>query len=831
MPKFDLRVDNGIDTSSDELALEPGYLRAARGWIYKPHSKMQLCKIPGRSLAGDAPNVTSFTDLAHANLVGGDNQLLALGDGALYNTNAATSLAAWTAAQDAAASPANFSVGGSYLKALPDGTRRVIALTGAENERPLVRDIDGNWRRLGLRKPSRPSLSSVVASVGTITFPDSDTGDWSNGTEAYDDDTSTAASSTLSDVDTKTHTWSFAGAGSAASDTLFVQVASSSTPINPEFQDPEFDYGLGGGSSGGGDTGGESVDATLKIEVSEDQTAGTPTWSTIFEQAIPVAATVVQSPLSASTFNDVAVRATLTYSAGTAQVIGYVVEIYTSDGAGTATISEGNYQYAITEVYRKALSDGSVVTVESGNSDIIEVEVTGTKYGIVLTLPTKNNPVTDGVPAENHYFRIYRSVVNGVWPNLGLIGEVSGTASSFTDNFTFGPDTLGTPGLNIVTVGAVYLPAAGEPPAMRDATLWRGSLIAIDADKPSRLVYSLPGAPEYFPVPAHSFRNFPADRSTELKGITNVNDVILVFGRNRVWRIRNLAFAGGATFNLGETFVEVLSPNVGLAGTPKAHTLAVTERGTAIAFWVSDTGIWMTDGSTGSEGGTGVRDASLRLDWEGMVDTDRLDETQLTFDPLNHIVWFDYYAPDGDRKALAFHISQHHWVQTGADQIVPKVTGPHNLPFEGRASGEDTGEILRQWTVYSDSVYNESDGTADAAQLDGLGQDIISYAETGWVYPVGPDSEAMLYHCVTQHDDWGRSQVLEAHFQCRRDETGSVQHRVAKGVSLAGTRASRFWVNRSGQSIKVAFKHIGQSDGRLSPFLIEAERMDEIERD
>lgn len=825
MPKFDVRINNGLDTASDELSMEPGYLRACRGLYFKPHIKDQLSKMFGRSLAGSTPSVTTFRDLDHANYVGASNQLIAFGDTALYETAAANSLGAWSAAQDAQTSPADFSVGGSFLKAIPDGTRRVLCLTGAASERPLVRDADGNWRRYGLRKPSRPSLSSVVASTATITQPDSDTGDWSDGTEAYDDDEETAASTTLSAAGTKTHTWSFAGASSAASDTLFVKIASSSVPLVPDTDDGTFD---GGGGTGGGT---ESFSATLRVEVSEDQTAGTPTWETIFFDSIPVASQTLQFPLSATSFNDLAVRATLTYFTGTAQVIAYVVEIYTSSGGSATAITEGNYQYAITEVYKETLSSGDTITVESAHSDILSVAVSGTKYGVILTLPTKNNPTTDGVPADQHYFRVYRSVVGGAYPNLGLIGEVVGTSSTFDDDFTVSADTLGSPGLNLVSAGALTLPAAGEPPAIRDAALWRGSLVCIDADQPDRIAYSLPGFPEYFPVPAHSFSNFPADRSTELKGITVVNDVILVYGRNRVWRIRNLAFAGRAGFDLSNMFVEVLSPNIGLAGTPKSHCLAITERGHGIAMWVSDNGIWAATGGLASEDGFGVRNFTLRLDWEEAVDVSRLDETTLEYDPTNQIVWFSYYDPAGDQKAIAFHIAQHHWVQTGADQVVPKMTGPHNLPFLGRAVGEDTSDRLRQWTVYGNSVYNEGDGTADAAQLDGTGQNIISYAETGWAYPVGPDSEVMLYTGSIAHNDWGRSETLDIDVQCRRDETGVIQHRHKKGIPMYGTRNNRFWLSRSAQSIKLAFRHVGQSDGSLGPFIMEAERMDEIERD
>jgi hypothetical protein len=781
------------------------------------------------------PSSTNVNSILHAGYSESTNKILALINSKIYEGDASAS-PSLSVAQDAAASPNDYAVAGDYLVGLPDGRRRFVVASGASSERPLVRDKDGNWRKLGLKKPGSPSAAEI-SGAGTETEPDSNTGDWDDPAQAYDDDNTTAASATRSSAGSDDHVffWGSDPGGDPKNDgyVLFIKLATSST--DPIYQDPDLDGGgtSGGGSTGGGDDGGsESLVATLKLEVSEDYSAGTPSWTTIYEDAVPIDLTTVQYTLGTATvFTDVAVRATLTYSSGTSQVIAYIYEIWASDGGAGSTIEDGTYIYAVTEMYRRTLSDGSQESVESAPSSPTSV-TTSSATGVTLTLPSKNNGPTDGVPADNHYFRVYRSVKGGAYPDLGFIGEVAASASSFIDTFSISENFLGSPGLYVISFGETYIRAAGEPPASRDLALYRGALVAVPEDTPDRLFYSLPGQPDYFPLPAHSIKLFPGQRDLEMRGVTEINDVLVVFGRTRTWRIRELPFAGGPSFDLGQLGIDVLAPNAGLPGTPRSYASFNSDQGNSLLAWVSDNGIWLTDGMLGYEGGMGTVWASRAIAWDQTVDTSRLDETSLTYDPENQIVWFDYYDPNGDQKALALHVSSLHWIKgQGMPTPVPKITGPHNHQMVSRTWGEDTSGDLQVWSLTSDAVYLENSGDSDAAEFDGVGTDIISLLETPWQYPAGHFGELMIFQGSLYHTDWGRNYNCDLSLLVRRDETGIVQEAVKKGVPLNGARASRFWVSRAGQSMKTRVYHVGPGSGRIGPLSLEVQPMGNLEQE
>jgi hypothetical protein len=817
----------GLNTAQTDLAQKPGFLSVMRGFIYAQEDRFTPRKIPGRSSAlSSLPSSTNVNSLLHAPYSSATNQILALINSKIYEGDADASITLSTA-QDAD-SPANdFVASGDYLVGVPDGKRRFTVTSGVSNERPLTRDRDGNWRYLGLKKPGQPS-GAEVASAGTEKRPNANTGDWSDPANAYDDDLDTKAETTLEAAGSDDHTfyWSSDPGGNPSGDgySIFVKLATSSLPA----EGGEFPSG----DTGGEDGGGESVVATLKIEVSEDYTAGTPTWATIFEQSVPVATTTIQYALGTATgFTDVAVRATLTYSSGTTQVIGYIYEVWASDGGAAATIEDGDYVYAITEVYKRTLSDGAQEVVESAGSDPVTVTTTDA-YGVALTLPTKNNGPTDGVPADNHYFRIYRSVKDGTYPDLGYIGEVAASASSYTDTFSVGENTLGSPGLYIVPFGSTYIPAAGQPPASRDLAVYRGALVFIPVDTPNQIDYSLPAQPDYVPYPAHRLRLFPGQRDIELRGVVEINDVLVIFGRTRVWTIRDLPFVNSPSFNLGELGVDVLSPNAGLPGTPRSYVSFTSDRGHTLLAWVSDNGIWFTDGLMAHEQGMGVVWATRNLDWASTVDTTRLDETSLSYDQEYQIVWFDYYDPSGNQKSLALHVSALHWIQDESTPVpVPKISGPHNHQIISRTWGEDTDGNLQIWSLTSDAIYLENSGDSDAAQFDDMGTDIISLLETPWQYPAGIFSELMVFQGSLYHTDWGRGYSCDLSLLVRRDETGIVQEAVKKGVPLNGARASRFWISRAGQAIKTRIHHVGPGSGRIGPLVLDAQTMGELEQE
>ena len=837
MAEFELPLDKGVRRSQDELRLPLGFSLAMENWIYASDDPDRPHKIWGRTAAESTlPSTTSIKEITHAQFDSGADQLVFLANSQLYEADAATAIGAWTSVNDQQGSPAAFSRTGSFLKSITDGRNMSIFWTGVEGERPLIRDLDGGWRYLSMKKTSAPTLSSVLSGAATEQDPDENAvvsgGGWDNAANAYDGDKSaTYAAAGLSVAGAKSHEWKFTDNVATSGYSLYIKIASSSLPPLDTGWYPD-------AGAGGGGVGTEAVVASIKVEVTEDRHVGGGTWTTVFEQATPVVQSTIEYKLEGggnfanASVPAVSARTTLTYTNGTTQVYAYCYEIWASDGGSTTSITTGTYGYATTEVYRKTLSDGTTVVAESLPSDVLDVVVAGTQYGVVLTPPTRTNLTTDGIADAQISRKIYRTTSTGVWPNLGFIGEVDITATTFTDTFETSGTTLGSPGIYTVVVGSSTIQAAGQAPAFRDAARFRGAILAIPQGDPRAIQWSLPSQPDYWPLPAQSFNPLPSDRNDELKGIAALGDVVLIFARTMVLRIRNLYFANQANFDLGSLRVDIISPNEGLAGGPKAHTELESQLGQALRAWVSDNGIWMTDGALTHERGLGVRKLSVAMDWHRDVDTARLGETELTFDAETQTLYFDYFDPDGNAKTMTFFTAPEHWIQVTEGQAIPKMTGPHASNITSRVIGELSGN-LHHWSLSSSdtTIYNERTGTDDA------GSDILSFLDTGWKYPEGPQRELHIYEGSLYHSDWGQSESFDLDLLTRRDLTGVIQTAAKRGLRLRGASTTPLgYLNRAGQALRVQLRHAGKTSSlakptrALGPFAFETETQGIVEQ-
>lgn len=828
MPDVVFPISNGIDTASDETQLKQGFSRLIKGGVYRPDDPDCLYPLPPRTAAG-LVHATNPVGLDHIVFSGGASYLLSVANGRFYEALAAQAALTWSTAKDAAG--ADYTTTGTHFEAIYDGTDRWLAFTGGASERPLVRDADGNWYRLGMFAPAAPTLNAINGSSGTVRSPQSSSGAFSNGANAYDKLTNptgwqdTAASVERSTAGSDTHTWDFTGAGAgnpSAGYTLYVRLQTISLP--------PVDTGDGGTGSTytpGQQNQTEPFVATLTVECSEDTGAN---YTLLFSQSVPVTLSTISFPFAtALSFDQIRVRATLTYTSGTRKVTVQVIEIW-ADTAGTALIPQGNYYYTVTEVHKIQLADGTWVVRESEPSPMLKVPVTGTAYAIKLDLPARQNQATDGCATAKLYRRIYRSTLNSTWPDLGFIAEVAITDTSFNDNFTQDATLLGVPSIFTVSVQGMSFAASGPPPAFRDAVIFRGAVVAIPTSDPRRIQWSLPGIPDCWPLPVHDLALVPSDRNDELMALMVVNDVLLVFMRHRVIRLRELPFANRSDFDLGRVEVDVLSPSYGLTNT-MGVCLGSTQKGRAIVLWASDNGIWMTDGSTVAERGMGLVKASAYLDWQQTVPQDYIDTVRLVFEPVQQIVWLDAEDTSG-RFSYALHIASNHWVPTGQDQIVPKITGPHGVRLIDRAVGETDGKLLMWGLDASGYVWNEAYGTTDEAHWFDTKGDIETHIETGWNYPAGPLGEVHIYEGTMYHSDWGPYEACSVDVLVRRDDTGVVQGVTKRAVKLSGTRTTRYWVDRAGQAVKLIIRHIGPYNrvANIGPSILSMESTGDLER-
>ena len=558
-----------------------------------------------------------------------------------------------------------------------------------------------------------------------------------------------------------------------------------------------------------------------------------------------------------------------------------------ADPPDTDVAITGTFYYAVTEVYSHTDPWGNPVEIESSISPIASITIdspgTGYKWIKVTMPPLVNTSAYGDFGTGEVTRRLYRSTATGAYPNLGLLAEV-GSADDlvFYDTFkepeSLGPAELGTPSIPTIELTSTYFARNDPPPAFLDAVLHRGSLVAIDGSNMTDLVWSIPGEIEYFPS-IHRMSLLSSDRNDALRGLGETGPYLLIFTGTKITRLKNLQFATLQTFDLSLIETSVLTHTDGLAGTSKSICYFKSPDGLNLIAWVSDRGIMASDGFLPAERGVGVVNLTQHIDWNTMVDRETLVTSKLTYDPIKQIVWFDFNRPAGvdgvkHRACLALHVSAKHWIDVKVGYKVPKITGPHSQAVTARAigegrkmtsvpsgewdmsrfwavgtpptpdgSGETLGEfpltqapiqsapsasdsMLNHWIAkYDGSIFLEYDGWTDEALWTDPGGDIESHLETPWIYPL---PAWMIYQGELGHTNWGSAQFCTMIFSTRRDDAGYLQRTVKNGVSLLGARFTKFWLSRSGQSLRLILRHVGKAGGAVGPLKFEIEPQDQV---
>ena len=422
-----------------------------------------------------------------------------------------------------------------------------------------------------------------------------------------------------------TATWVFTAAGSATSHTLYVSLGSTQGENAEEFKSKFF------------------------IHVSLD---GGTTWNLMASDRFPLTAkqSYSYSVPSGTSFASIRVKITgivrKIFNVAAVDVAVYDIKI---EAGEAAYAQEGEYRYAVAEVFRYTDPDGRIFDMESEPSSTISADVAAsTANSTVLTLPaTPANTSAHGLTATTNYqrfYRIYRSTSTGGWPDLGYIASAHISGGTYVDNFALDGSTLGSPPLPLVFLGLAAYPACVKPPNFKDACLFRGSIVAIPADDPTKIIWSVPGRPYAFPAP-YSLKVMPDNRNDELIGVATVNDALVLFGKNRVLRLLNLPFTANPNYEENRVSVDTISLTEGIQH-PLNYCLAYLEDGTHIIAFVSRNGIYATDGSVAGEGGQGLKKLTPHIDWDGMVEPTRLARARLFYDPNTQIIHFDYDPKD-----------------------------------------------------------------------------------------------------------------------------------------------------------------------------------------
>ena len=838
-------VHNGRRTTGDPMRIPPGFLARCENWVYSADDNEALHKIHGRSVAAAALPGASNNGMVFLRYDNGANRIVVYADGKLYEATTGVTLGAFAVVQSEP--PADFALTGAHMKALPDSLGRMLVFTSGKNQRPLVRDEDGNWRFLGMFKPEAPVLDASIGSGGKLVatanrkFPTaSDPATTSQGVVTNTFGTTNHPKGHAYDVDKDT----YAACNMAAPGVGAVDFGWAPSTVVTENQRLTIILGTSSLPIGlpGDEAGSEPLDATLIVQKALDVISGTPTYVTIFSESAPVSTVKIQeriafSDLNGGDLNDLGIRVMLQYRGGSFDVTAQIMEIWCQDeSAGDVAPLPlgGTFYYAVTEVYSVTLASQKTIVVESSPSETFKVVLTGGVHsGAAIKLPPLKNLPTSGmrvVSASLKLLRrkIHRTTRSGVYPNLASIVTVDSTVETYIDNFEVGEDTLGADALKVVFVGPSAYNLSDPPPSFKDACNYQGAIVAIPAISPHEVRWSSAGQPDYWPFP-QSTGVLTQDRNDEAMGVTSLGDWLILFLRNRVLRTRDLPQArSGTPFNPPQ--VTILSPSEGLAGSPLAYCHFHSQKGHALVAWVSDSGIWATDGTLLSERGLGVIRLTSHKDWGREVDRARLTDARLTFDPVLQALVFDHWHLNGSYVTEYLHVAAHHWIESGQDQAVPKFSGPHALQAHYRAVGEDGG-VIRHWALNTvdGKIYLERTGT------DNAGSKISSVAISHWGIPGGPRQEFQVYGGTVYHSDWGAGEACDVEVEVRRDQTGIRHSTHKRGLSLRGERLTELgWVRGSGQSARVTIRHLGKTTSTgeprraLGPIVLEGEAADEV---
>jgi len=829
MAEVVIPLDKGRKSSGSKLRLDPGFVEKAENAVYFPEDDDILHKIPGRAQAATLPSSTAVKGIDFLKFDTTDKVAL-LANSRIYEATAGATLGSWTEAQDQNSTA--FSRTGSWLKSIPDTYRRQVLWTGAEGEVPLVRDAQGNWRQLGMQKPSGGSVSTLTESPapteyirptgssnpGTVTIGSSVITVGSNFSDtgnAYDQDDGTYSEGTsVPSQDVTASDWIFASESLEEEHNLTIRsyITASKLPVPAK--------------------------AICHIQITKN---GGTSWETAFTGQPEVGSSIQYTVPLGQSMSLFKVRGILYYPAWAQTTYARFriqeIELQPSGVGGAGVLEAGTHYYCCTEELTIDLDD-KVVVLESAPSDFLAVTVNATTHtGVIYNLPAQANTSSLGVTHDPDngltlQRRIYRSTKTGAPPDLGYIGTLSIDALRYIDRFVVGQATLGVPSINTVWLEEAFYYLNEPPGAFLDACVHNGAIVYIPKEDTTQIKWSAPGYPEYYPIP-QAFSFLFQDKNYAGRGITSIGDSLLVFLDNGIKRIRNLPFVTAPNFFIEDIEIDDLSQSEGLASNPKGYCHFHSQKGHSVVGFISSSGIWMTDGSLLSERGLGLVKLTSHKNWRGDLDTSRLAETELTFDPVLQTLIFDYYDKDGTRRCEDLHIAANHWVESGEDQMVPKLTGPHTLTTTSRTMGETGGE-WRHWSLNDAKtlVLSERTGIWDA------GSQILTHIETGWIYPAGARESFQAYTGWIYHTDWGLGEACDVDVMIRRDNTGIIQHLHKNGLSLKGERTTQLgFLNGSGQAVKVVLRHNGStvsdatSRKAFGPITLEIEYTDERRKD
>lgn len=390
------------------------------------------------------------------------------------------------------------------------------------------------------------------------------------------------------------------------------------------------------------------------------------------------------------------------------------------------------------------------------NGTVVSVTLSATNMGIKWTYPAISNADFLG----DIKFRPYCSMAGGKYPfGFAVGGEVSGNVNVALEALA-GTVTTNSTATHLVpresqmikfeqyavvqSPDGVAVPANGHPPKPWDMAVFQDSLCAIDAEDRRILKYSLPDEPHHFP--STYFIPFETDQQDDLTAVVTCNNALLVFASRYGFRVDDLPRAsdGDEIFTGRSRAKEPFVREHGCVSPRGAAVFNIFGSGELCLFICRD-GIHITDGFKTDY-------ASENLDWASTVDLASLSRSTLLNNPKKHRVEF-YYADATTTtswKRLDFYYYPSLLKQRPG--AFPKLVllGPTDVPGPAATVGIFSND-WRTWTGHdaAGSVWNESTGTDDGANLVDASGTVNKSWKSKTFYPYGFNGESELLNVYT----------------------------------------------------------------------------------
>ncbi len=588
------KLNGGIVTKPDRRLLAPNALRTAEYVEHRPGQEGLFETATFRSVGNSSPqsgnSTTAGLIFAHYDAAGGfliSDYGTKLAEAAVATSGVTAALAqidgedinfvtapkvlsgVMLAERLHVISGVNLSMGGSSTQ------------PGNFNERNLVRQKDGVWRREGLDKP-KGTYSSVNAVDVTITAVPADTpytyrakylaansddNKVENGKLVNDTDPSSAAKIWVEHSgNTKRGVWDFsnlAESGQSAGGQPSTGKGVLSLLVAAGPREAWKEIGNGGGS-------GYSLDADILVEYST--TGPTGTWTTMTQKKAPFLSEWITFDFGTTTvtISSLAIRVSVTKNDGSANGTAYVGEIRFDVGGGnksainTDTVEGIHYLITAYSDPGKGGSGRESSPGDYGSAILFPVDGTDPKYVELPFVPTSypngikqlSFPLPSSVnldPAATD-FRIYRSP-NGtkqkILDRYGMIAQVPITATSFTDNFTTGSiNEVTQPTVEAYFTGSgenvVFYPFNELPPVAVAQCVFKGSRVMLkrgDSDVYFTHPYNWESVPGLYRINSRSPRN------DQPETVCAANEVWFIFYPDYTRRVQGLPLALDGQFN------------------------------------------------------------------------------------------------------------------------------------------------------------------------------------------------------------------------------------------------------------------------------------------